>query len=30
MVRHTLEGKKITWCDGVAAEWALLKYRFRD
>jgi hypothetical protein len=24
------EGKKITWRDGVAALWTLVKYRFRD
>jgi hypothetical protein len=24
------EGKKITWLDGFAAIWALLKYRFVD
>src|SRR3954469_25159669 len=24
------EGKKITWCDGFAALWTLIKYRFRD
>jgi glycosyltransferase involved in cell wall biosynthesis len=24
------EGKKITWHDGVAALWTLVKYRFRD
>jgi glycosyltransferase involved in cell wall biosynthesis len=28
--RTYLEGKKITWRDGIAAVWALLKYRFRD
>jgi glycosyltransferase involved in cell wall biosynthesis len=28
--RTYLEGKKITWRDGVGAVWALLKYRFRD
>lgn len=27
--RTTLEGKKITWWDGVVAIWTLLKYRFR-
>ena len=24
------EGKKITWRDGFAALWTLVKYRFRD
>ena len=24
------EGKKITWRDGLAAVWTLVKYRFRD
>jgi hypothetical protein len=24
------EGKKITWRDGFAAVWALIKYRFVD
>jgi glycosyltransferase involved in cell wall biosynthesis len=28
--RTYLEGKKITWRDGIGAVWALLKYRFRD
>jgi Glycosyl transferase family 2 len=28
--RTYLEGKKITWRDGIVAAWALLKYRFRD
>jgi glycosyltransferase involved in cell wall biosynthesis len=28
--RTYLEGKKITWRDGIRAVWALLKYRFRD
>jgi glycosyltransferase involved in cell wall biosynthesis len=28
--RTYLEGKKITWRDGIGAAWALLKYRFRD
>jgi len=27
--RTTLEGKKITWWDGIVAIWTLLKYRFR-
>ncbi len=27
--RTTLEGKKITWWDGVVAIWTLFKYRFR-
>ena len=27
--RTTLEGKKITWWDGVVAIWTLIKYRFR-
>ncbi len=28
--RTTLEGKKITWWDGVVAIWTLIKYRFRN
>ena len=27
--RTTLEGKKITWWDGIIAIWTLLKYRFK-
>ena len=27
--RTSLEGKKITWWDGVVAIWTLFKYRFR-
>jgi len=27
--RTSLEGKKITWWDGIVAIWTLLKYRFR-
>jgi len=27
--RTTLEGKKITWWDGIVAIWTLFKYRFR-
>lgn len=27
--RTTLEGKKITWWDGIEAIWTLLKYRFK-
>jgi glycosyltransferase involved in cell wall biosynthesis len=28
--RSVIEGKKITWKDGLQALWALVKYRFRD
>jgi glycosyltransferase involved in cell wall biosynthesis len=28
--RHWSEGKKITWKDGIAALWSLIKYRFID
>jgi hypothetical protein len=28
--RDFSEGKKITWRDGFAAIWALVKYRFMD
>jgi hypothetical protein len=28
--RTFLEGKKLTWKDGVAALWTLIKYRFTD
>jgi len=28
--RHWDEGKKITWKDGIAALWSLIKYRFID
>lgn len=28
--RYRKEGKKITWKDGLAALWTLLKYRFVD
>jgi glycosyltransferase involved in cell wall biosynthesis len=28
--RHWTEGKKITWKDGIAALWSIIKYRFVD
>jgi dolichol-phosphate mannosyltransferase len=28
--RTTLEGKKITWWDGMVAVWTLIKYRFKN
>ncbi|NIP99718.1 MAG: glycosyltransferase family 2 protein, partial [Nitrospinaceae bacterium] len=28
--RDYSEGKKITWKDGIAALWFILKFRFRD